>query len=86
MITTKRLLLPNVKRLPVNGENRTDAIRFALDRATPEGAEPLVLRVVKQTTAVLQHGGKERDDYSVVVSVLTSPYKNISLASAIQYL
>lgn len=49
---------------------RTDAIRFALDRATPEGCEPLVSMVVERTRAVLQGGGKGRDDYSVLVSVL----------------
>lgn len=47
---------------------RTDAIRFALDRSTPEGCEPLVSTVVEQTRVVLQDGGKGRDDYSVLVS------------------
>lgn len=47
---------------------RTDAIRFALDRGTPEGCEPLVSTVVDQTRIVLQDGGKGRDDYSVLVS------------------
>lgn len=48
---------------------RTDAIRFALDRSTPEGCEPLVSAVVERTKVVLQDGGKGRDDYSVLVSV-----------------
>lgn len=46
---------------------RTDAIRFALDSSTPTGSEPLVSRVVERTIAVLQGGGKGRDDYSVLV-------------------
>lgn len=47
--------------------NRTDAIRFALDSSSAECSEPLVVRVVERTTAVLQGGGKGRDDYSVLV-------------------
>lgn len=46
---------------------RTDAIRFALDRSSATGSEPLVSKVVERTTAVLQGGGKGRDDYSVLV-------------------
>lgn len=46
---------------------RTDAIRFALDRSSPTGSEPLVSKVVERTTVVLQGGGKGRDDYSVLV-------------------
>lgn len=49
---------------------RTDAIRFALDRGTPDGCEPLVSAVVEQTRTVLQDGGKGRDDYSVLVSII----------------
>eukprot|EP00752_Nemacystus_decipiens_P011025 g9797.t1 len=49
----------------------TDAIRFALDRSTPEGCEPLVTAVVERTKAVLQDGGKGRDDYSVLVKWLS---------------
>lgn len=51
-------------------KTRTDAIRFALDRSTPEGCEPLVSKVVERTKEVLQDGGKGRDDYSVLVSVI----------------
>ncbi|CAM9110826.1 unnamed protein product [Ectocarpus sp. 4 AP-2014] len=49
----------------------TDAIRFALDRSTPEGCEPLVSMVVERAKAVLQDGGKGRDDYSVLVAWLS---------------
>eukprot|EP00903_Cladosiphon_okamuranus_P009771 g9290.t1 len=49
----------------------TDAIRFALDRSTPGGCEPVVSAVVERTQAVLQDGGKGRDDYSVLVKWLS---------------
>lgn len=50
-------------------KNRTDAIRFALDRSTIYGSEYLVSMVMGRTAVVMQGGGKGRDDYSVLVRI-----------------